>query len=247
MNLLTKGVSFKIGKHSLYLMLYNFEPRIRLTCFLIIKMLDLKDLREEYGKGNIEREFALFNNPYKLFEKWIQQALDARIQDVNAMVLSTVSFNLRPSSRVVLLKGFSENGFQFYTNYNSRKSKEIEENKNASLLFFWPLLEKQIRIEGEIAKVPKNQSDDYFNSRPRASQLSAIISPQSEEIIDKESLLKKRVLINKTEKLSRPHYWGGYVLIAKYFEFWQGGKYRMHDRLVFLKEKNRWISKWLAP
>ncbi len=209
---------------------------------------NLNDFRREYQKGILDKENANAD-PFKQFGAWLQDALKYVNIDPTAMVLSTVSDN-KPSSRIVLLKEFDENGFCFFTNYESRKALEIEKSAYASILFFWKELDRQIRIEGIVEKTNSIVSDEYFNSRPYDSRISAIISPQSDEI-------KERGLLDKAfEKMKmelegndpdRPVYWGGYVLKANYFEFWQGRENRLHDRVVYEKKDEGWKIKRIAP
>jgi pyridoxamine 5'-phosphate oxidase len=156
----------------------------------------------------------------------------------------------RPSSRVLLLRNFDANGFVFYTNYNSRKAKDIEKNNNASLLFFWPELERQVRVEGKLVKQSAEESDRYFNSRPRESRLGAWTSPQSEIIADRSALDEElAVIIKKFEgkEVPRPEWWGGYTLQPDRIEFWQGRPSRLHDRVCYIKEKGQWKIVRLAP
>ena len=186
-------------------------------------------------------------NPYEQFGWWYEDAANSEIVEPNAMVLSTATAGGSPSSRVVLLKAFDENGFVFYTNYHSRKGKEITENPQACLLFFWDKLERQVRIEGTIEKIEAHLSEEYFALRPYESRLSAIVSEQSAEIPSRQFLEDKLEELKKEGSIQRPQYWGGYLLKANYFEFWQGRASRLHDRLVYELTGNTWKIKRLAP
>lgn len=199
-------------------------------------------------KGNFLLEENLPINPIELFEKWYLEAKEADIIEPNAMTLSTAFKNI-PSSRIVLLKKFDSSGFTFFTNYDSKKAKEIDTNPNASLLFYWDKLFRQVRIEGKVIKISNDESDNYFNKRPFLSKISAIISKQSKKIQSRDKLKNKyKELLEKSdESIKRPKNWGGYILIPKYFEFWQGQENRLHDRIVFKKKSNQWETYRIYP
>ena len=166
------------------------------------------------------------------------------------MMLSTVSKEHKPSSRIVLLKLFSREGFHFFTNYNSRKGKEIEANSQVALLFFWPELEREVRIEGIASFSLSEISDQYFSERPYESQISAIVSPQSEPVESRgtlEELWKNKEISSKGERLERPAGWGGYFVQPERIEFWQGRPNRLHDRILFVKDEDKWTVSRLAP
>ena len=209
-------------------------------------MTSYHHIRQDYGKHALN-ESAVPENPIALFKNWFDKALNSAVLDANAMVLSTVK-NQKPSSRIVLLKDIEDQKFVFFTNYNSRKGQELVANQNASLLFFWPELEQQIRIEGTVERVSASYSTDYFLSRPRGSQAGAIVSHQSELLLDKAKLVQEmESLLQNEEALKRPENWGGYQLSANYFEFWQGGANRIHDRITYTKEGEEWKIKRLYP
>lgn len=219
--------------------------------------MDLKHLRQNYTKAEFDIKNAL-ENPIEQFKKWFHEALEAELSaEPNAMVLSTVSQINRPSARVVLLKSIDE-GFVFYTNYESRKGEDLEANPYASLTFFWAELERQVRIEGKIEKISAAQSTEYFKSRPIGSQIGAIASPQSRILTSREDLETLFTSIEKsyeeTNFIERPKNWGGYRLVPNYVEFWQGRESRLHDRITYLLKENgeaRYSSLWeivrLAP
>ena len=189
-------------------------------------------------------------NPFKQFEIWFEEAKKIGLKDPNAMNVASATKSGIPSSRMVLLKAYSEEGFIFYTNYTSRKSGEILDNPIVALNFFWDALERQIRIEGEIKKVEKEVSDAYFNSRSRLSQLGAHASNQSQIIENYEELTDKLNSFDekyKDKDIPRPDHWGGFIVIPSTIEFWQGHDGRLHDRLKFEKENDNWAMKRLSP
>ena len=208
-------------------------------------------IRTEYDMGQLSED-ELAGNPIDQFKKWFDEALEKQVMEPNAMTLSTVSTAGRPSSRVVLLKELSETGFGFYTNYQSRKGLELAGNSQAAVLFFWPELQRQVRIIGHVVKMSAERSDAYFQSRPRGSQLGATASPQSQEIADRSVLEDYLVAVQKhyvdAELVPRPTHWGGYWLIPEEVEFWQGRHSRLHDRLCYkVGEEGGWKVCRLAP
>jgi pyridoxamine 5'-phosphate oxidase len=191
------------------------------------------------------------DNPLKQFENWWQEAINSKVEEPNAMTLATCSASRKPSARIVLLKGIIENGFVFFTNYESRKAHDIKENSFVALVFFWKELERQIRIEGKVKKISCKESDEYFSVRPRESQLGAWSSPQSSVIKSAESLqenMKKYKDQFHSKEVPRPDFWGGYIVEPNLIEFWQGKPGRLHDRLQYsLEENGVWKLQRLAP
>lgn len=213
------------------------------------KKINLASLRLSYSQNEL-LEANVLVNPFHQFSKWFDQTIEAKVLEPNAMHVSTIS-NGKPHGRIVLLKGFDENGFVFFTNYESNKGKEIEETLFASLTFFWADLERQVRIEGKIEKVSGQDSDTYFHSRPRGSQIGAWVSNQS-KVIDGRGVLEDRLLalekqFENTEIIPRPAHWGGYRVLPDKIEFWQGRSNRLHDRILYSKISNEWKIERLSP
>lgn len=210
---------------------------------------ELAALRENYTKGSLDvKDVAA--TPIEQFQEWFDEAVASQLLEPNALLLSTVSNENKPSTRVLLLKGL-DNGFTFYTNYLSRKGTELAENPNACITFFWAEIERQVRIEGLIEKVSDEDSDAYFHSRPRGSQIGAWVSNQS-MVIEHREILEEREkhLIEKfgNEPIPRPPHWGGYRLVPNYIEFWQGRPSRLHDRIAYtLLENGDWKIDRLSP
>jgi len=208
------------------------------------------DIRKDYSReALIEPEIE--SNPITQFEKWWRQALGAKITEVNAMTLATASADGVPSARIMLLKGFSERGFLFFTNYHSYKGRQLAENPKACLVFFWKELERQVRITVVIEKVSKEESDSYFQSRPKASQIGAITSPQSQVIESRKWLdeqYKKTAEQLENTIIRRPLHWGGFLVRPVIIEFWQGRPGRLHDRIQYsLSDDGSWKIERLAP
>ena len=205
--------------------------------------------RRDYLKKKLNKETAK-ENPFEQFEIWFAEALESQIFEPNAMTLATANREGMPSARVVLLRGFDEKGFTFFTNYDSRKGLDLAENPQASLLFYWAEIERQVRLEGLISKVGEEISDSYFATRPRESQIGAWVSPQSQTIENRE-VLERRFLELTAEwegrEIPRPPNWGGYILKPQAFEFWQGRAGRLHDRLFYTKREAGWKIERLAP
>lgn len=215
-----------------------------------MKNLPIADLRRNYARQKFDEQDAAAD-PFEQFEKWFTEARESQILEPNAMFLATANHRRQPSVRTVLLKDFDQRGFVFYTNYESRKSQELAENPQAALLFNWLELERQIRIEGKVEKVGAEESEKYFQSRPKGSQIGAWASPQSQVIASRE-ILEKNVAafatqFEKEEKLPLPDFWGGFRLVPTNFEFWQGRESRLHDRIRYSKSRKNWQKERLAP
>ena len=209
-------------------------------------MKDLNDYRKSYAKGELN-EIDLPNHWHPLFEEWFQQAdQSSEIEEANAMHLSTIGLDGYPKSRVVLLKSFTDEALWFYTNYKSEKGRAIDANNKVSASFFWPSLEKQVIFSGKAIKVSTSESDAYFNSRPVGSQRGAIVSPQSEVISSRETLLSALDALSD-KALQRPAHWGGYRIVPEKVEFWQGRAHRLHDRIRYQMVNDAWRIERLAP
>ena len=206
-------------------------------------------MRQDYKVGEL-LESSVPPEPWELFSSWFEIARKAKILEPNAMILSTVTEDGQPTSRVVLLKDFNHRGLVFFTNYLSQKGKHLTNNPRASILFWWEPLQRQIRIEGEVVKIDVEESDTYFQSRPHGSCLGAWVSKQSQTIADRTVLEKRQIEFEKKfadGNVTRPDYWGGYRLIPRKFEFWQGRSNRLHDRLLYSMKQDTWTLVRLAP
>jgi pyridoxamine 5'-phosphate oxidase len=209
----------------------------------------LRDIRTNYQKYELS-ESTILKDPFRQLSAWLNDAVTEKVQEPTAMVLSTIDFDGNPESRVVLLKELKHEGLVFFTNYQSKKGQQILENKQVSIVFFWPELERQARIKGIAEKLSEKESEEYFLSRPVESQLGAWASPQS-QIIENRQVLDKNYAdyqhYFEINDIKKPPHWGGFLIRPKYFEFWQGRSNRLHDRIEFCKQENSWEIHRLAP
>ncbi|MFU8812569.1 MAG: pyridoxamine 5'-phosphate oxidase [Balneolaceae bacterium] len=210
---------------------------------------DIASLRKNYTRDGLSDE-VIGRDPVSLFRTWIDEAVKSEVTEPNAMTLCTVRPDGRPNSRTVLLKGVEEESIHFYTNYNSQKASELEQHPQASVTFWWPELERQIRLSGTVQKLPDEVSADYFKSRPRESQLGAWASDQSSDIASRALLQQKAEEVERRyegREVPKPPHWGGFAIRIEEIEFWQGRPGRLHDRIAFWKEGGSWHSKRLQP
>ena len=213
------------------------------------KNTDISKLRREYSLKTLD-EKSVSRNPYEQFSEWMNDALKLRILDPTAMTIATSDKNGNPSIRTVLLKGFGDDGFIFFTNYKSQKGSEILSNPNVEVLLFWKEIERQVRISGKAKKIPVKESEEYFHSRPLESQIAAISSMQSKIIPNRKYLEDSFLNVKnkfKGKEIPLPPFWGGFKVIPDYFEFWQGRENRLHDRIVYSKVKSNWNIVRLSP
>lgn len=210
------------------------------------------DLRKDYRVNTLDESEAS-HDPIEQFERWWQDALNADIAEPNGMTLATVGADGRPSARIVLLKGFDHRGFNFFTNYGSRKGRELEQQPYGAIAFWWEPLERQVRIEGKVERLSPEESDAYYQSRPKGSRLGAWASPQSQVIDSRDVLEENQVTLEAkyrdTDEIQRPPHWGGFRLVPDRIEFWQGRSSRLHDRLCYIKSEDSqgWTRVRLAP
>jgi pyridoxamine 5'-phosphate oxidase len=206
-------------------------------------------LRREYTRAGL-REYDAEEDPLEQFRRWFDEALAADLHEPNAMTLATATPDGRPSARVVLLKGFDERGFVFYTSYEGRKARELETNPYCALVFYWGELERQVRVEGRVSRVADEESDAYFAKRPRGSQLGAWVSEQSRPVRDRGALedrLRELEAEYEGREVPRPRFWGGYRVEPETVEFWQGRENRLHDRLAYRRSEGLWRRERLQP
>lgn len=211
--------------------------------------MSIADLRKDYSRASLTEQ-DVHPDPIQQFSKWFGEAIAAEVPEANAMSVSTVGANGRPSSRILLIKDIDARGFTFFTNYDSRKGYELEQNQYAALLFYWIELERQVRIEGRVERISAAESDTYFQSRPLKSRLGAIASSQSEPISSREAMEQRFAQIEQEygEQPVRPAHWGGYRLVPDYIEFWQGRPSRFHDRIAYrLQADGTWQRQRLQP
>ncbi len=209
---------------------------------------NIADLRKDYKLASLD-EGDVAPSPLAQFDKWFKEALNAELPEPNAMTLATCDAQARPSARIVLIKGYDERGFVYFTNYESHKAQDLAANNRAALLFFWPELERQIRIQGRVEKISAADSDDYYRSRPLASRIGAWASPQS-QVIPSRTTLEARVAAFEAEygeNPPRPSHWGGYRVVPQVMEFWQGRRSRLHDRIQYRLNNAVWKIERLAP
>ncbi|KYQ85165.1 pyridoxamine 5'-phosphate oxidase [Acinetobacter sp. NRRL B-65365] len=210
---------------------------------------DLSELRLSYEQGELH-ETQVSNEPHLQFLNWFNHALAANLHEPYAMSLATANAQGRPHVRTVLLRGATEAGYDFYTNYDSQKGLDLAENPYAELLFYWPSLERQVRIGGKVVKISEQESIDYYHKRPRDSQIAAHISTPQSGVIESREVLQQRFQELQSQaqaELDKPEFWGGYRLEADYYEFWQGRPNRLHDRLSYEKQNDHWALQRLMP
>lgn len=210
--------------------------------------MDLHNIRQDYAKKELSENQCL-DNPIAQFEIWLNEAITAEVHEPTAMNVATVGADGKPQARMVLLKEVNEQGFVFFTNYASRKGQAIDANPFVALTFFWAELERQVRVEGQIFRLPENESDDYFASRPYTSRIGAWASEQSQIIESKNVLLTRAAMFGVKHPINvpRPPHWGGYVIVPERVEFWQGRPSRLHDRIVYTTNHGAWTKARLAP
>ena len=212
---------------------------------------DLSELRLTYQKGELHEE-QVDAHPHEQFLNWFNLALEAKLHEPYAMSLATANAQGRPHVRTVLLRGATEAGYDFYTNYDSQKGLDLASNPYAELLFYWPELERQVRVSGQVTKIPLEESTDYYHKRPRDSQIAAHISTPQSGVIESREVLQQRFeqlqsQVEGKSELNKPLFWGGYRLEPDYYEFWQGRPNRLHDRLSYEKQQDVWMLKRLMP
>ena len=211
--------------------------------------MSVSSMRTEYRRARLD-ESDVAPDPIRQFQAWFEQALSAEVPEANAMTLATSTADGRPSARVVLLRGCDERGFTFFTNYQSRKGRELDANPHAALVFFWPELERQVRVEGRVVLTTEEESDAYYHSRPSGARIGAWASPQSEVIPDRSTLeraVEELEARHAHGPIPRPPHWGGYRVVPEVVEFWQGRPSRLHDRIRYRRQDEGWVVERLAP
>ena len=210
---------------------------------------DFANLRRDYSKRSLD-ERDVHPDPVKQLIAWLREAVDAGADEPNAMTLATCDTTGAPSARMVLLKSVDASGLSFFTNYHSRKARELDANPRAALVFYWPELERQVRIEGSVTRTTDAESDEYFHKRPLDARIGAAASPQS-EIVESRAILENQMQLLRQRHpagdIPRPAHWGGYRITATRFEFWQGRPSRLHDRIEYIRDNTRWLIRRLAP
>lgn len=207
---------------------------------------DLSEMRKNYGKAALGKK-DVHADPFVQFARWFDQAKDSNHEEANVMHVSTVTEDGQPEGRIVLLKSFNEKGFTFFTHYQSDKGRAIQNNNKVALTFYWPMHERQVRIQGTASVITASESDEYFYTRPEGSQISAVVSPQS-QVIENYAVLEQATEKLKSQgQIKRPKDWGGYCVVPDAMEFWQGRPNRLHDRIKYTKSQDKWLIKRLAP
>lgn len=210
---------------------------------------DLSTIRREYAKKSLSKK-EVYDDPFKQLDLWLSEAVKARVMESTAMVLSTAGKSRKVTSRIVLLKDYKPEGLVFYTNYNSQKGIQLRENPNAAALFYWAELERQVRVEGVVEKISPKDSDHYFDTRPVPSNIGTLASDQSTDIPDRAYLEQRFTKLTQqfqNKKIKRPPHWGGNILKPNRYEFWQGRKNRLHDRIEYVMDQEGWKIRRLAP
>ena len=212
-------------------------------------MKSIANIRKEYALSVLD-ESSILPNPTRQFEVWLDEAIRSKVDEPTAMALATSTFDGKPSVRMLLLKSVSDSGFSFFTNYESKKGKQLLQNPYGAMVFYWSMLERQVRIEGKIAKVTSRESDLYFKARPEGSKIGAWASPQSKVIPSRHYLEELNNDFREEfsgKEIRRPENWGGYILVPSLVEFWQGRRNRLHDRVQYRFENGQWLIERLAP
>lgn len=211
--------------------------------------IDFMQFRIEYAQRSLS-ETDVDADPLRQFSRWLHEAIDARAHEPNAMTLATATADGTPSARIVLLKDVDDRGFSFFTNYQSRKGKELEENPKAALVFYWPELERQVRVDGRVERTSAEESDQYFSRRPAQARIGSAASPQSQVVPNRQFLEDRMAELQARHpdgNIPRPSHWGGFRIVPSRLEFWQGRPSRLHDRIEYLKQGAHWTTRRIAP